>query len=269
MIPEQTLAEIREVAQNVVHNGGISSDHVKYALDVVNSQLVALARAYLDLLDRSRPTPEQEPRPQGLTEEEQDFVNMMRGDGRVSVERLLAIIDRLSHAQAHTFNPKDARELAGVLAMSPEEVAQAPSAPQVTSDEAQLLADCDEITASELWAPEVDRVARALRALIQSKAHAPRGADGWRPISEAPKDGTAFLAYGVHSDDDPSGAARGVKRGDHWWAILLFDVWQQYRFRFAKDGTFPWSEPTHWMPLPAPPSAAEQRGRAEPVGEKA
>ena len=79
----------------------------------------------------------------------------------------------------------------------------------------------------------------------------------WRPIETAPRDGTAFLAYGVHNTSPPD-AQRGVKPGDHWWAIILFDVWRKRSdggdcWVFSKDGKYTWSEPTHWMPLPEPP----------------
>lgn len=83
----------------------------------------------------------------------------------------------------------------------------------------------------------------------------------WLPIDTAPKDGSAFLAYGRHTDS-PESAQRGVKAGDHWWAIILWDVWREPAWVFAKDGTSTWSQPTHWLPLPAPPesgcSAAEE-----------
>lgn len=80
----------------------------------------------------------------------------------------------------------------------------------------------------------------------------------WRTIETAPKDGAAILGYGRHVDS-PSDAQRGVVAGDHWWAIMLWDVWrdsglaQSHRWVFAKDGARTWSEPTHWMPLPDPP----------------
>jgi hypothetical protein len=75
----------------------------------------------------------------------------------------------------------------------------------------------------------------------------------WHRMDSAPRDGSAFLAYGVHIGSPPD-AQRGVKAGDHWWAIILWDKWREpHRFVFAKDGAATWSEPTHWMPLPEPP----------------
>ena len=76
----------------------------------------------------------------------------------------------------------------------------------------------------------------------------------WRPIATAPKDGTAILGYGVH-DHSPADAQRGVKPGDHWWSIMVWDIWRTpcASWVFAKDGHTVWSTPTHWMPLPTPP----------------
>jgi hypothetical protein len=84
--------------------------------------------------------------------------------------------------------------------------------------------------------------------------------DGWQPIETAPRDGSAFLAYGRHTGSPPD-AQRGVVTGDHWWAIILWDKWRPAReppgmtaqWVFAKDGKPTWSPPTHWMELPPPP----------------
>ena len=79
----------------------------------------------------------------------------------------------------------------------------------------------------------------------------------WMDISTAPKDGTAFLAFGIHTTSPPD-AQRGVQPGDHWWAIILYDVWRKREdggdcWVFSKDGKYTWSPPSHWQPLPAPP----------------
>jgi hypothetical protein len=85
--------------------------------------------------------------------------------------------------------------------------------------------------------------------------------NGWRPIETAPRDGTAILGYGRHTHSPPD-AQRGVVPGDHWWAIILWDIWRESdlaRTRlwvFAKDGAVTWSDPTHWQPLPEPPVTA-------------
>jgi hypothetical protein len=86
-----------------------------------------------------------------------------------------------------------------------------------------------------------------------------RAATSWMPISLAPTDGTAFIAYGRHNKDCPiqDGNDR-YKQGDHWWALLVYDIWRQpHQFVFCKDGTpgNSWGEPSHWLPLPEPPRA--------------
>lgn len=88
---------------------------------------------------------------------------------------------------------------------------------------------------------------------------------GWRDIESAPKDGHAFLAYGVHDEDSivRHDVARGVKVGDYWWAIILWDIWRgehshrldSTRWVFSKDGAKTWTEPTHWQPLTLPAAA--------------
>lgn len=71
-----------------------------------------------------------------------------------------------------------------------------------------------------------------------------------QPMSTAPRDGFAFLATGTHTHSPPD-AQRGVKAGDRWWGILLFDIWREpHRFLFAKDGAELWSEPELWCPVP-------------------
>jgi hypothetical protein len=111
----------------------------------------------------------------------------------------------------------------------------------------------------------VQQVAAAL-ALELGRAQAP--APDWQPIATAPKNGIAILGFGVHVGSPPD-AQRGVQAGDYWWAIMLWDIWRtpdagnwgvQSRWVFAKDGTPTWSQPTHWMPLPAPPSTGAATG---------
>jgi uncharacterized protein DUF551 len=83
-----------------------------------------------------------------------------------------------------------------------------------------------------------EELARA--ALAAADQAAPQG---WQPIEMAPKDGTKVLVY------CPPGIAGGV-RVDAWLACLadgsgeLSDAW--YCSSFS-------NQPTHWMPLPAPP----------------
>jgi hypothetical protein len=80
----------------------------------------------------------------------------------------------------------------------------------------------------------------------------------YQPWATAPRNGFGFLAYGIHTTTPP-GAARGVRPGDHWWAILQFDIWREpHQFVFAKDGTPAWSEPKAWAELTIPGAASGQ-----------
>ena len=108
------------------------------------------------------------------------------------------------------------------------------------------------------------------RARTFAHARAASGADdtiymqpyltGWQPIATAPRDGSAFLAYGQHTTDNVRRNRVHWRVGDHWWGIILFDVYREVgmggsQFVFSKDGAKTWSSPTHWQPLPAPPEA--------------
>jgi hypothetical protein len=77
----------------------------------------------------------------------------------------------------------------------------------------------------------------------------------WRTMDEgsgAAKDGTAFLAFGIH-DHSPDDAERGVVAGDYWWAIIRWDIWRApHQWVFSKDGASVWSEPQCWQPLVGP-----------------
>lgn len=75
----------------------------------------------------------------------------------------------------------------------------------------------------------------------------------WQAIATAPRTGIGILAYGLHEKDAPARASPQVKAGDHWWAIILWDVWREsHGWVFAKDGQPTWSEPTHWCELDPP-----------------
>jgi hypothetical protein len=89
-------------------------------------------------------------------------------------------------------------------------------------------------------------------AALAAAAAVRQRSDPWRTMADAPRDGTAFLAFGTHTHSPPD-AQRGIAAGDVWWAIILFDVWRDpHRFVFAKDGAPTWSAPEFWQPLLAP-----------------
>lgn len=69
----------------------------------------------------------------------------------------------------------------------------------------------------------------------------------WRPIDSAPKDGTPILCF--TPDQSEFGFIDTSKIEILWWAS---DEWQN-----DCDDVF--FQPTHWMPLPNPPTKLEQK----------
>lgn len=69
---------------------------------------------------------------------------------------------------------------------------------------------------------------------------------GWRPIESAPKDGTRILLSNGH-------IGRWAK-----WKTSKSPRWVMERR--SNNDQWPDQNPTHWMPLPAPPSTAQQEG---------
>lgn len=76
----------------------------------------------------------------------------------------------------------------------------------------------------------------------------------WRPIGEAPKDGTRII---VASDE---------------YGSVWCDVWWEVRPRAGARWTsfvgplrF---QPTHWMPLPAPPNPASSQSLPQTLSSK-
>jgi len=67
--------------------------------------------------------------------------------------------------------------------------------------------------------------------------------EGWQPIETAPKDGSRVLTY-------RSGFLENMAVA---WYSMNLDAW------LPVNGSA-WPEPTHWMPLPAAPSAPKPQG---------
>lgn len=67
--------------------------------------------------------------------------------------------------------------------------------------------------------------------------------DGWLPIESAPRDGTAILAGHAHSVFDVYWSASDGSDGQGAWVDGATDNY----------GDLTTYDPTHWMPLPAPP----------------
>lgn len=80
----------------------------------------------------------------------------------------------------------------------------------------------------------------------------------WKPISTAPKDGTEILlCRRLDADGQPIvGKAFGIFcQVAAWWGEP--ERWVIY-CSMVRDPSLHF-EPTHWMPLPEPPSAALER----------
>jgi hypothetical protein len=77
-------------------------------------------------------------------------------------------------------------------------------------------------------------------------------ATAWMPIETAPKDGTRILAY------QPDGQWRGNNPDRRERQEVVY--WHQPGNPAADGFWMPYLRPTHWMPLPAPPTA---EGRTE------
>lgn len=84
-------------------------------------------------------------------------------------------------------------------------------------------------------------------ALAAMPSACPADGSGWMPIETAPKDGTRFLAY-----------QKDRALCECWWQED-FSNWSGWL-----DDADSEPEPTHWMPLPAPPAAHAPETAAEP-----
>jgi hypothetical protein len=74
----------------------------------------------------------------------------------------------------------------------------------------------------------------------------------FKAIDCAHRDGTAYLGFGIH-DRVPDDAQRGVKPGDYWFGVILWDIWREpSQWVFSKDGEPVWSEPLAYFELTPP-----------------
>jgi hypothetical protein len=95
----------------------------------------------------------------------------------------------------------------------------------------------------------VERVEAAISSIPSPDDGAPmrhEGGDGWRPIETAPKDGTEVWLFGTSESSPFSRPHIGCEDREvaYWhaggWKSAWCDGWVV--------------EPSHWQPLPAPPS---------------
>jgi len=91
------------------------------------------------------------------------------------------------------------------------------------------------------------------------KASSAKGATGWRPISDAPKDGTSVLLTDGFTRAVAYWEAPGVFGRNHMWVIREYSAGDY-------NSWIEFYDPTHWMPLPDFPNA-EVSGR--PSGRSA
>lgn len=79
---------------------------------------------------------------------------------------------------------------------------------------------------------------------LQAEVERLKAATKWQPIETAPRDGTWVLCY-----------SEGVI-SHAFWESNEFDGDCHWG---GKDWYYPkWSQPTHWMPAPAPPEGTEE-----------
>lgn len=97
-----------------------------------------------------------------------------------------------------------------------------------------------------------------------SAMNTPAQGGGWQPIETAPKDGTRILSTGgrpdLHYDDFPETAPPPEAVVIWWNDNGQFDP-AGWRFCSYDSGYYgDWEDPTHWMPLPAPPAEMKDGG---------
>jgi hypothetical protein len=76
----------------------------------------------------------------------------------------------------------------------------------------------------------------------------------WQPIETAPRDGAEFQAWLVNDD----GCNIGWEPRARFKEGGCFQIWD--RVDYDQDGwiTEFWFQPTHWMPMPPPPTTHEE-----------
>ncbi len=99
-------------------------------------------------------------------------------------------------------------------------------------------------------------------------------ATAWQPIETAPRDGTPVLTYSADAAADP----RQGPVGNPGTPILVmaYIVGEWELVDEIGDWHIPQYDPTHWMPLPAPPvdssaaqaTAVDDSTGADPVGKE-
>jgi hypothetical protein len=203
---ERMTSEADEIAKNIIHNGGIPKDYAKHALDIINPQLVTLAKAHLRsqtpphavtrdmrcghgydnyimcpicapgpfacdaLAEKPAPTPT----PLTLTGEDRAFLTGLISHHKerrhdVVVQTLTELRERLSASPTPT-----------PLTLTEEERALAKEAATITDDDAELTARALRLLGAHNTADEIKklvtahgRLGRALERLSASPTPTP------------------------------------------------------------------------------------------------
>lgn len=79
----------------------------------------------------------------------------------------------------------------------------------------------------------------------------------WKPIESAPRDGSRILVWGGTLWSDSGWGTRFflTEPDTAWWKDGIMSGWCLGNDEAHDE--FIWAEPTHWMPLPPPPTVGE------------
>jgi len=82
--------------------------------------------------------------------------------------------------------------------------------------------------------------------------------DNWQPIETGPTDGTVVLLYLPNTNEIITGSSSG-----HRSATTQKLLWEETLSGYGQDwDPALFDDPTHWMPLPAPPATQDgEEGR--------
>lgn len=127
-----------------------------------------------------------------------------------------------------------------------DELSRTPTIPagmKSAGDWAGYIRDCDRTPTHEKTdngIPLLSDIVRMIQQDALSAAPTPPSNGGWKPIEEAPKDGTSFLAYSKGSISIDWKDKRQHKNSPFFWR------------------EYPTERYTHFMPLPFPPESPKE-----------
>lgn len=166
----------------------------------------------------------------------EDIHGMIAGDGPMGDD----LVKRMNDVRDFPANTCGASRHAAMIA---EALCKGDEYPML-ADEKGYCGESIAATVAELWECRT-KLAKAEKAADSTEAQL--AAREWRPIETAPRDGTGFLGF-VRQD---------WIEGFAFWGDELCWLSDGDGPKFARD------YPTHWMPWPEPPKAAEKGTRNE------